>query len=154
MGTLHVKVQTKSWNNMENTCMCHSLTMRRVNLLSALSTAYGTYVWLSILVCFLTSSVNLFHMQHTDKEKWSLHCKAAIHCSKRNYFRFLRGTRENQWKCTHAKHTGNTVWKLKKSQSVRIILLLFGHSVVSESLDPTDCSTPAFPGLHYLPEFA
>ena len=90
----------------------------------------------------------------TRKEKWSLHCRAVIHCSKRNYFCFLRGTRENQWKCTHAKHTGNTVWKLKKSESVRIILLLFGHSVVSESLDPTDCSTPAFPGLHYLPEFA
>ena len=31
--------------------------------------------------------------------------------------------------------------------------MLFGHSVVSDS-DPMDCSTPAFPGLHNLPEFA
>ena len=31
--------------------------------------------------------------------------------------------------------------------------MLFSHSVVSDS-DPMDCSTPAFPGLHNLPELA
>ena len=33
-------------------------------------------------------------------------------------------------------------------------LLLFSHSVVSHSLWPQDCSTPRFPVLHHLPEFA
>ena len=32
--------------------------------------------------------------------------------------------------------------------------LLFSHSVVSESLHSMDCSTPGFPILHYLLEFA
>ena len=31
------------------------------------------------------------------------------------------------------------------------LLLLFSHSVMS---DPRDCSTPGFPVLHYLPDFA
>ena len=29
-------------------------------------------------------------------------------------------------------------------------LLLFSHSVVSDSLRPMDCSTPGFPVLHHL----
>ena len=33
-------------------------------------------------------------------------------------------------------------------------LLLFSHSVLSNSLSPQDCSTPGFPVLHYLPGFA
>ena len=33
-------------------------------------------------------------------------------------------------------------------------LLFFNTSVMSDSLWPTDCSTPGFPVLHYLPEFA
>ena len=33
-------------------------------------------------------------------------------------------------------------------------LLLFSRSVVSNSLQPHDCSMPGFPGLHYLLEFA
>ena len=33
-------------------------------------------------------------------------------------------------------------------------LLLFSRSFVSDSLDSMDCSTPSFPVLHYLPEFA
>ena len=33
-------------------------------------------------------------------------------------------------------------------------LLLFSHSVVSNSLLPMDCSMPCFPVLHYLLEFA
>ena len=32
--------------------------------------------------------------------------------------------------------------------------ILFSHSVVSDSLQPLDCSTPGFPVLHYLLEFA
>ena len=32
--------------------------------------------------------------------------------------------------------------------------LLFGHSVVSNSLGPQEYSTPGFPVLHYLLEFA
>ena len=35
-----------------------------------------------------------------------------------------------------------------------LILLLFTCSVMSDSLWPLDCSTPGFPVLHYLPEFA
>ena len=31
--------------------------------------------------------------------------------------------------------------------------LLFSHSVVSDSLDPKDCSTPGLPVHHQLPEF-
>ena len=34
------------------------------------------------------------------------------------------------------------------------LLLLFTHPVVSDSCNPTDCSTPGFPALHYLLEFA
>ena len=34
-----------------------------------------------------------------------------------------------------------------------VLLLLFSRSVVS-LCDPMDCSTPGFPVLHYLPEFA
>ena len=33
-------------------------------------------------------------------------------------------------------------------------LLLFGRSVAPDSLQRMDCSTPGFPGLHHLPEFA
>ena len=36
----------------------------------------------------------------------------------------------------------------------RWLLLLFSHSVMSDSLRPPDCSTPGFPDLHYLLEFA
>ena len=32
--------------------------------------------------------------------------------------------------------------------------ILFSHSVMSDSLQPLDCSTPGFPVLHYLLEFA
>ena len=32
--------------------------------------------------------------------------------------------------------------------------LLCSHSVVSDPSDPVDCSTPGFPVLHHLPEFA
>ena len=35
-----------------------------------------------------------------------------------------------------------------------VYLLLFSCSVVSDSLWPMVCSTPGFPILHYLPEFA
>ena len=38
--------------------------------------------------------------------------------------------------------------------SQTLLLLLFGLSVVSDSLRHMDCSTPGFPGLHHLPEFA
>ena len=34
------------------------------------------------------------------------------------------------------------------------IELLFSHSVVSTLRDSMDCSTPGFPDLHYLLEFA
>ena len=34
------------------------------------------------------------------------------------------------------------------------LVLLFSHSVVSDSLPPIACSTPDFPVLQYLPEFA
>ena len=34
------------------------------------------------------------------------------------------------------------------------VLLLFSHSVVSDSLWPMDCSTPDFPVLHHLPKLA
>ena len=37
---------------------------------------------------------------------------------------------------------------------VILLLLLFSHSVMSDSLDPMTCSTPGFLVLHYLPEFA
>ena len=33
-------------------------------------------------------------------------------------------------------------------------MLLFSHSVVSDSLRPMDCSMPGFPGLYHLPELA
>ena len=33
-------------------------------------------------------------------------------------------------------------------------LLLFSCSVVSDSFDPVDCSTPGFPVHHHLPELA
>ena len=33
------------------------------------------------------------------------------------------------------------------------LLLLFSWKVMSDSLQPMDCSTPGFPVLHYLPEF-
>ena len=33
-------------------------------------------------------------------------------------------------------------------------MLLFSHSVMSDSLSPHDCSAPGFPVLHHLPEFA
>ena len=33
-------------------------------------------------------------------------------------------------------------------------LLLLSLSIMSDSLQPHDCSTPGFPVLHYLPEFA
>ena len=36
----------------------------------------------------------------------------------------------------------------------KLLLLLFSCSVVSVSLRPQDCSTPGFPFLHHLPEFA
>ena len=36
---------------------------------------------------------------------------------------------------------------------MELLLLLFTHSVVS-LCDPMDCSTPGFPVLHYLLEFA
>ena len=35
-----------------------------------------------------------------------------------------------------------------------LLLLLFSRSVMSELCDPMDYSTPGFPVLHYLPEFA
>ena len=35
-----------------------------------------------------------------------------------------------------------------------VLLLLFSHSVMSNSLKPMDCSMPGFPVLHYIPEFA
>ena len=38
--------------------------------------------------------------------------------------------------------------------SVALILLLFSRQVMSNSLWPHNCSTPGFPVLHYLPEFA
>ena len=34
------------------------------------------------------------------------------------------------------------------------LLLMFSHSVMSKLCHPMDCSTPGFPNLHYLPEFA
>ena len=34
------------------------------------------------------------------------------------------------------------------------VLLLFSCSVMSNSCDPTDYSTPGFPVLHYLPKIA
>ena len=33
-------------------------------------------------------------------------------------------------------------------------MLLFSHSLMSDLCNPMDCSTPGFPVLHYLPEFA
>ena len=35
-----------------------------------------------------------------------------------------------------------------------LLLLLFSHSVMSNSFNPMDCSMPGFPVLHHLPEFA
>ena len=37
---------------------------------------------------------------------------------------------------------------------MNILLLLFSHSAVSDSLWPMDCSTPGFPVLHHLLELA
>ena len=37
---------------------------------------------------------------------------------------------------------------------VEHLLLLLSHAVVSIFCDPMDCSTPGFPVLHYLLEFA
>ena len=34
------------------------------------------------------------------------------------------------------------------------VSLLFSHSVVSDSVTPSDCSTSGFPVLRHLPEFA
>ena len=39
-------------------------------------------------------------------------------------------------------------------EAAKCILLLFSHSVMSNSLCPMECSTPGFPVLHSLPEFA
>ena len=38
--------------------------------------------------------------------------------------------------------------------STVFIQLLFSHSVMSNSLDPMDCSMPGFSVLHYLLQFA
>ena len=38
-------------------------------------------------------------------------------------------------------------------EAPKCILLLFSHSVMSNSLCPMECSTPGFPVLHCLPEF-
>ena len=40
------------------------------------------------------------------------------------------------------------------SQVVTTTHFLFSRSVVSDLCDPTDCSMPGFPVLHYVPEFA
>ena len=51
---------------------------------------------------------------------------------------------------------GETVKKLDLVLIDRamISLVLFSHSVMSDSCDPMDHSMPGFPVLHYLPEFA
>ena len=41
----------------------------------------------------------------------------------------------------------------KKNQGI-VLLLMFSHSVMSDFCDPMNRSTPGFPVLHYLPEFA
>ena len=37
---------------------------------------------------------------------------------------------------------------------LKYLLRLLNHSVLSDSLDPMDCSTPGFPVLHHLLELA
>ena len=70
-------------------------------------------------------------------------------------------------RCPHRERL-NTVWSLRmgkilgKTTKLRFskeigegvsgYLLLFGHSVLSDSLQPMDCSTPGFPVHHHLPE--
>ena len=48
-------------------------------------------------------------------------------------------------KLKHSKFLEGKLWQT---------LLLFSHSVMSDSLPPLDCSTPRFLVLHYLPELA
>ena len=42
----------------------------------------------------------------------------------------------------------------KKEISIKVLLLLFSHSVMSDLSDPMDCSMPGFPILQHLLEFA
>ena len=45
-------------------------------------------------------------------------------------------------------------WHRRSMHCLDHDLLLFSRSVVSNSLEPMDYSTPGFPVLHHLPEFA
>ena len=58
---------------------------------------------------------------------------------------------------TIAKHGNNLDVHqrgMDEEDVIHILLLLFSQSVVSDSSNPMKCSTPGFPVLHYLPEFA
>ena len=58
---------------------------------------------------------------------------------------------------TRAKHGNNLDVHqrgMDEEDVIHILLLLFSQSVVSDSSNPVKCSTPGFPVLHYLPEFA
>ena len=58
---------------------------------------------------------------------------------------------------TIAKHGNNLDVHqrgMDEEDVIHILLLLFSQSVVSDSSNPVKCSTPGFPVLHYLPEFA
>ena len=45
-------------------------------------------------------------------------------------------------------------WAVRYQDSLGFFMLLFGHWVLSNALQPMDCSMPGFSVLHYLSEFA
>ena len=54
------------------------------------------------------------------------------------------------WCSHHGEQCGGSL----KPKTRSAVLLSFSRSVVSDSHDPMDCSTPGLPILHHLPELA
>ena len=50
--------------------------------------------------------------------------------------------------------SSKTILYLLRRLDISLLLLLFSHSVLSNSLWPMDYSMPGFPVFHHLPEFA
>ena len=73
-----------------------------------------------------------------------------------SYTLTMKEQRKKSWKQSHL--SSFILFDLSRNASsfspFRIILLLFSHSVVSDSLCSVDCSTLSFPVFQYLPEVA
>ena len=68
---------------------------------------------------------------------------------------FLGQPREAEWKGKGTVARGSVFWSSFRCQSACVIICCCSIPKLGLTLsDPMDCSTPAFPVLHYLPEFA